>query len=110
MGAELLELSGLADAPLDQGKAQGVAPGPSISTPMVTTSTTGELVIAGFAFYTSSSTLTLPAGWTLDQDIGYFAALALVTSGPAGSSYAASGMITGMTHNGTATILAFKRR
>jgi hypothetical protein len=110
MGAEVLEIDGLADAPLDEGKAQGVSPGASISTPTITMSSSGELVIAGFAFYTSTSVLTLPVDWSVDQDNGYFAAVGLLTGGPAGTAYTAKGTITGMTQNGTATILALKRR
>ncbi len=113
MGAEVLEISGLADAPLDRGASSALSAGSTVQTPTITTTGTGDLVVAGFAFYTSGSTdLTAPPGWIVDQDKGYFAAVLSRIGGPAGSSYGGAGMgtVTDFTTSGTGTILALKRR
>jgi hypothetical protein len=86
--------------------------GLTVAPPSITTSAPGELVVAGIAFYTGSSTLTAASGWSVDQDPGYFAAAAFRLGGPAGSKYGggAIGTITGMTKPGTITIFALKAR
>jgi hypothetical protein len=108
MGAEVFEIGGLADNPLDRGASMGLPITTEIETPTIMTSTNAELVLAGVAFYTSSSTLTPPTGWSVDQDTGYYAAAMSRIVGPAGSSYGGKpmGTITGMNEPGTSTILA----
>jgi hypothetical protein len=81
----------------------------------VATSSAGELILAGFAWYSSGSAMAAPAGWSLDPDDGYFSAVEFVVGGVASSSYGGTGMGTitsGMTApaNGTCTILALKAR
>jgi hypothetical protein len=113
MGADVLEISGLAKAPLDQAKAMGTPSAATmLSTPAIVTSFAGELIVAGFAAYSSGSTdLTVTPGWGLDPDPGYFAATEFIVGGPAGSKYSVTGAITGTTpQSGTSTILALKPR
>jgi hypothetical protein len=111
MGAEVFEISGLAKSPLEQAKAMGTSSdAATVSTPSVTTTSAGDLIIAGFAAYSAGSTMTAMSGWTLDQDPGYFAAAEFKVGGPAGSKYTVSGAITDMAQFGTSTILALKAR
>jgi hypothetical protein len=110
MGAEVFEISGLADSALDKAAAMGMPIATSVTTPTVITSAPGELVIASIAFYTGGSTMTPPTGWLIDQDQGYFSAAVFRIGGAAGSTYGgAMGTITGMTKPGTSVILALKR-
>jgi hypothetical protein len=112
MGAELFEISGLSDTPMDQAASAAMSVGSTVTTPSITTSAPGELVITGIAFYTSSSTMTPASGWSVDQENGFFAAAAFRIGGPAGSTYGGStmGTITAMTKPGTSTILSLKAR
>ncbi len=109
MGAEVFEVSGLADSPLDKAAAMPMPVAASVTTSTLTTSASGELVIVSIAFYTGGSTMTPPAGWLIDQDQGYFSAAAFQIGGAAGSTYGgAMGAITGMTKPGTNVIFALK--
>jgi hypothetical protein len=110
MGMELLEVSGLADVPLDQGKSEGTSPGTTVATPTIVTSAAGDLIMASFAAYSAGSMLTQAAGWTLSQDDGYFAGAEFRIGGAAGSSYSVTGAITAMAQPGTSTIFALKAR
>lgn len=113
MGAEVFEIAGLADAALDVAAAGSLDPGANASTPTITPTKAAELVIAGFTSYTSStSVMTPPPGWTVDQDSDYFTAGAFVVGGDAGTSYGGTSMgtITNLVNPGTATILALKGR
>jgi hypothetical protein len=110
MGAEILEIRGLASIPLDKSAATGTSPGTSVATPTITTSAPGDLIVAGFAAYSSGSVLTAPLGWSLQQDYGYFAAAEYEIGGPAGSHYKGTGTITAMNYEGTSTIIALKKQ
>jgi hypothetical protein len=109
MGAEVFEISGLVDSPLDKASAMAMPIATSVTTSTLTTSASGELVIVSIAFYTGGSTMTPPAGWLIDQDQGYFSAAVFQIGGAAGSTYGgAMGTITGMTKPGTNVIFALK--
>ena len=89
-----------------------MAMGTAVTTPTVVTSVAKDLVLAGIAFYTGSSMMTAPSGWTLDQDEGYFAAAEWEVAEAAGSSVGgmSMGTVTGLTHPATSTILALEPR
>jgi len=108
MGAEVFEVSGLADLPLDQGASQGLPAGTTIATPTITTSNDAELIIASVVFLTSSSTMTAAPGWMLDQDPGFFAAAEFQYGGAGSYGGSSMGTITAMIHPGTTAIFALR--
>jgi len=116
MGADIFEITGLADSPVDEadaGAMEGNDGAPTaVVTPTITTSAAGDLIVASVAFDRNGggATMTAPSGWDLDQDGFAFAGAEFEIGGAAGSSYGGSSMgtIAGMVNRGTSAIFALK--
>jgi hypothetical protein len=114
MGAEVFEVSGLADSPVDVAFAEPLdaSADAEVNAPPLTTSLPGELVLVGIAFWEPSSARIAPsAGWVINEDTGFYSGGLYRIGGPAGSTYGdALGVVTGLTTPGTSTIMAMKPR
>ena len=113
IGINLLEVSGLGGASLDQS-ASGAVPidAASVVVPTIVTGAPGDLVLAGISIYVPATAALSPAaGWMYNEDPGYYAATLFQTAGAAGSTYGGDlGAFTPPSpYGGTGTVLALKR-